>query len=78
VSWISPESCITAIYYNTLADYGPVQKGRIADLVLLRANPLVDIRNTREISAVIADGRYMSQADIDLLRQRLKQLAAAR
>lgn len=54
------------------------QKGRIADLVLLRANPLVDIRNTREISAVIADGRYISQAEIDLLRQRLKQLAAAR
>ena len=35
-----------AMFYNKLADFGPVQKGRIADLVLLRADPL-DIRNTR-------------------------------
>ena len=67
-----------AKYYGRLADYGPVRKGRIADLVLLRANPLVDIRNTREISGVVADGHYMSQTDIDQLRQKLRQLAAAK
>jgi imidazolonepropionase-like amidohydrolase len=67
-----------ARYYGKLADYGPVEKGRIADLVLLRANPLDDIRNTREISGVVADGRYMSQADLDQLREKLKRLAASR
>ena len=55
-----------------------MQKGRIADLVLLRANPLDDIRNTREISGVVADGHYRSPADIDQLREKLRQLAAAK
>jgi len=65
-----------AKFYNKLTDYGPIAKGRIADLVLLRANPLDDIRNTREISAVIADGHYLSKADLDQLREKLKRLAA--
>ena len=51
---------------------------RVADLVLLRANPLDEIGNTREISGVVADGQYMSQADIDQLRGRLRKLAAAK
>jgi imidazolonepropionase-like amidohydrolase len=67
-----------AKYYGKLADYGAVQKGSIADLVLLRANPLDDIRNTREIGGVVADGHYMSRADIDRLREKLRQLAAAK
>jgi imidazolonepropionase-like amidohydrolase len=67
-----------AKYYNKLTDYGPIAKGRIADLVLLRANPLNDIRNTREITGVIADGHYLSKADLDQLRDKLKQLAASK
>jgi imidazolonepropionase-like amidohydrolase len=67
-----------AKFYNKLRDFGPVQKGRIADLVLLRANPLIDIRNTRAISGVIADGHYISPVEIDRLRGILKQLAAAK
>ena len=67
-----------AKFYNKLADYGPIQKGRIADLVLLKANPIEDIGNTRKISGVIADGRYLSQPALDQLRAKLKQLAAAK
>src|SRR5580698_4841312 len=67
-----------AKFYHRLVDYGPVQKGRIADLVLLRTNPLDDIGNTRQISGVVADGHYMSQADIAHLREKLRQLAAAK
>jgi hypothetical protein len=65
-----------AKFYNKNADYGPIQKGRIADLVLLKANPIDDIANSRKISGVIANGRYLSQQDLDQLRSRLKQLAA--
>jgi imidazolonepropionase-like amidohydrolase len=65
-----------AKFYNRLTDYGPIQKGRIADLVLLEANPLDDIGNTRKISGVIADGRYIAQQSLVELRGRLKRLAA--
>jgi imidazolonepropionase-like amidohydrolase len=44
---------------------GTVQKGKIADLVLLDANPLDDISNTQKIAAVIVNGRYLSRADLD-------------
>ena len=64
-----------AKFYKKLADYGPIQKGRIADLLLLKANPLDDIGNTRQITAVIADGRYISQSDLAQLRDKLKRLA---
>ena len=67
-----------AKFYNKLNDYGTVQPGRIADLVLLEANPLDDIANTRKIVAVIHDGRYLSQQDLEQLRTNLKQLAATK
>jgi imidazolonepropionase-like amidohydrolase len=67
-----------AKFYNNLNDYGTVQPGRIADLVLLSANPLADISNTRSITAVVADGRYFSLRDLTQLRAKLKQLAASK
>jgi imidazolonepropionase-like amidohydrolase len=67
-----------AIFYNKLNDYGSVQAGRIADLVLLRANPLHDIANTRMIAGVVADGRYLSASSIDSMRTQLKRLVSTR
>jgi imidazolonepropionase-like amidohydrolase len=67
-----------AKFINRLNDFGTAQPGRIADLVLLQANPLDDIANTRKIAAVVTAGRYLSQQDITGLRIRLKQLAATK
>jgi imidazolonepropionase-like amidohydrolase len=67
-----------ADFYNRRSDFGTVQVGRIADLVLLQANPLDNIANTRTIVGVIADGRYLSSTDLEQLRTRLKQLAATK
>jgi imidazolonepropionase-like amidohydrolase len=44
---------------------GAIEKGKLADMVLLDANPLDDIRNTQKIAGVIANGRYFSRADLD-------------
>ena len=67
-----------AVFYKNRSDYGTVETGRIADLVLLRANPLENIANTRSIAGVIADGRYFSGQDLEQLRTHLEQLAATR
>ena len=47
-----------------LADsLGAVRRGMIADLVLLDANPLTDIRNTRRVAGVMVDGRWQDFHD---------------
>jgi hypothetical protein len=56
-----------ARYFGVEESYGTVERGRIANLVLLDANPLDDIRNTRRISAVIQKGRLMSRKCLDRL-----------
>ena len=55
-------------------DLGSVQTGKMADLVLLDADPLQDIANTRRINAVVVNGRLMARKALDDL---LAQMAAA-
>jgi len=54
---------------------GSVTKGKVADLVLLRGNPLERIQNTAKIEAVILNGRYLHRADLDQLLARVVQRA---
>jgi imidazolonepropionase-like amidohydrolase len=43
---------------------GAVESRKIADLLLLDANPLIDIHNVRQIAAVIPGGRYLNKAQL--------------
>lgn len=55
--------------YFGLPDSGVIAEGKRADLVLLDANPLADIHNTRKIAAVILKGKYLSRESLqDLLK----------
>jgi imidazolonepropionase-like amidohydrolase/ketosteroid isomerase-like protein len=54
-----------AIFMNATDRYGSVAKGKIADLVLLDADPLKDIHNTTKISEVFLDGKEYDRAALD-------------
>jgi hypothetical protein len=49
---------------------GAVQPGYLADLVLLEANPLGDIRRTRQIVGVSVAGQWLDRAELDELKAR--------
>jgi imidazolonepropionase-like amidohydrolase len=59
-------------------DLGTIETGKLADMVLLDANPLDDIRNTQKIAGVIANGRYFSQADLDRMLAEVEKQASAK
>lgn len=49
---------------NEEENRGTIEPGRVADLVLLEADPLEDIRNTRRIRTVVRGGRALDPAGI--------------
>ncbi len=56
--------------------HGSVTVGGAADLLVLDRNPLLDIRATRAIAAVILRGRYLSRAVLDaMLRETAQEVA---
>jgi imidazolonepropionase-like amidohydrolase len=46
-------------------ELGTVEKGKIADLVLLEGNPLEDIRNTQRINTVVIRGKLIAKAELE-------------
>ena len=56
-----------AQFFGRTATEGSVATGRRADLVLLDADPLQDIRNTQRIRAVVLDGRLITREAIDAM-----------
>lgn len=64
-----------AEFMGKVDQYGVVESGHAADLVLLDANPLEDIRNTRKISGVALGGKYYSRSELDLILAQAAELA---
>lgn len=65
-----------ARYLNATDSLGTAGRGKLADLVLLSANPLEDIRNTQRIQAVVLNGRYLDRRALDELLAEAERAAA--
>ena len=64
-----------AKYLELTRSHGTIETGKTADLILLDANPLADIANTRKINAVIAGGRLLKRADLDEMLNKVAERA---
>jgi imidazolonepropionase-like amidohydrolase len=63
-----------AEFFGMQDSLGTVEPGKMADLVLLDADPLEDIQNTQRIRGVVLNGKWMDRAALDDL---LAQVEAA-
>lgn len=59
-------------------DVGAIATNKLADVLILDRNPLEDIKNTRAIQTVIADGHVYTRADLDGALAAIAALAATR
>lgn len=64
-----------ARFFGREKDLGTIESGKIADLVLLDANPLDDIANTKRISAVIYGGVVFPRTSLDEMLAKIETLA---
>lgn len=65
-----------AAFFGKLDSLGTVEKDKIADFVLLDANPLKDISNTRRINAVVVNGRLLDRKALDGLLAQVEARAS--
>ena len=56
---------------------GTVAEGKAASLVLVKGNPLEDVRNTRLIDGVFLRGKYYDRADLDRLLSEAREIVTA-
>lgn len=62
---------------NLEGSYGTIEVGKVADLLILNANPLSDIANAARISTVILNGRLLDRAALDALAEHAYAFAAS-
>lgn len=56
-----------AKFFSAEGRFGSVEVGVAGDLMLLDANPLEDIKNTRRIHGVMVNGSWLSRGELDRL-----------
>jgi imidazolonepropionase-like amidohydrolase len=60
---------VPATYSNAIEDFGTIEIGKKADLILLNKNPLLDINNTKSINGVLLNGVYYDAEKLTELKE---------
>lgn len=63
-----------ALYFNATSEFGTVETGRRADLILLEENPFKDVANVSRRAGVMIRGKWIAESEI---RRMLDELAAS-
>jgi len=66
-----------AVFAGMDGDFGSIETGKAGDLLLLDANPLMDVRHTRRIEGVFLSGKYLDRAALDELLAFAEQQAGS-
>jgi imidazolonepropionase-like amidohydrolase len=78
---LSPMQALQTATYNAakclgkLDSMGTIEQGKVADLVLLDANPLQDIRNTQKIAAVVVGGKIFDKLALQKMLAQVESTA---
>jgi len=56
----------SARFLGKLDEFGTIEAGKLADLVLLAADPTADINNAKQIELVVKNGRVIDRSKLDL------------
>jgi imidazolonepropionase-like amidohydrolase len=64
-----------ATFLGRTAELGTVEPGKLANLLLLRADPLADIHNTTQIEAVWLEGKYFDREALAQMLETTRQNA---
>jgi imidazolonepropionase-like amidohydrolase len=63
-----------AKYLEMEKSHGTIERGKVADLVLLNANPLKNVSNTRKINAVVVNGRLVNRKELDEMLNKVAEI----
>lgn len=64
---LSSATRLPAVWLGIDSQVGTIEVGKRADLILLNANPLADVRNTREIFGVFVNGQWLAKTTLDTM-----------
>lgn len=71
-------SVINGPGYFNFREFGSVQQGKAANLIVLSKNPLEDISATLSIEGVVKDGKIYTRSDLDSMLAEIKSWVSAK
>jgi imidazolonepropionase-like amidohydrolase len=64
-------------FLNKTQQFTSLEVGKVADIIILQRNPLIDVRNTQSLQGVISHNRYYNKAALEDLKAQAKQFVSS-